>query len=191
MMGFTEKGNIRREALLESAQWSFTQEGYDAGLREIAQNAGVTAMMIKRYFGSKELLFRQVMNNVLPILAEQVLKTAPDLPTLCDRIATALLAHAEPRATPMDGMLILLRSMNNELAATMLCGKFLTHCGPALPEFIPGSSTAQRSAIFLSVVAGLQAMQLVSRATALTEEEPAAIAQRLQALFSVAAEGLT
>jgi AcrR family transcriptional regulator len=191
MTGLSSKGAVRREALLESARWSFTQLGYNAGLRDIARNAGVTAMMIKRYFGSKELLFREVANTVLPVFAEEILKSAPDLTTLCRSIATVLVAEAEPRATPMDGMLIMLRSMNNEVAATILCRRFVAHCGWALPEFIPGSDKAQRTGVFLSVIASFQAMQFVGRTMALSHGEPVAHAERLQALFSAVAEGVT
>lgn len=44
-----------REAILASARRAFALSGYDgAGVRDIAAGAGVTAMMVNRYFGSKE-----------------------------------------------------------------------------------------------------------------------------------------
>src|SRR5260370_22457094 len=47
-----------REAILRAALIAFSRAGYDgAGVREIAQDAGVTAMLVNRYFGSKEALF--------------------------------------------------------------------------------------------------------------------------------------
>ena len=42
-----------RRAILDSARTAFVGSGYDgAGVREIAAGAGVTAMMVNRYFGS-------------------------------------------------------------------------------------------------------------------------------------------
>ena len=47
-----------REAILQSALSAFVRQGYDGvGVREIAQTAGVTAVLVNRYFGSKERLF--------------------------------------------------------------------------------------------------------------------------------------
>ena len=51
-----------REAILASAREAFARVGYDgAGVREIAAGAGVTAMLVNRYFGSKEQLFAEVI----------------------------------------------------------------------------------------------------------------------------------
>ena len=51
-----------REAILDSAIRSFARAGYDGvGVREIARDAGVTAMLVNRYFGSKELLFAEAV----------------------------------------------------------------------------------------------------------------------------------
>ena len=53
---------VTREAILLSARKAFAQSGYDgAGVREIAAGAGVTAMLVNRYFGSKEQLFSEVV----------------------------------------------------------------------------------------------------------------------------------
>src|SRR5262245_39016494 len=51
-----------RAAILQSARVAFARAGYDgAGVREIAQGAGVTAMLVNRYFGSKEQLFAEAV----------------------------------------------------------------------------------------------------------------------------------
>lgn len=51
-----------REAILNSARHAFANAGYDrVGVREIARGAGVTAMLVNRYFGSKEQLFAEVL----------------------------------------------------------------------------------------------------------------------------------
>jgi AcrR family transcriptional regulator len=85
MTGLSRKGAIRREALLESAHWSFTQLGYSAGLRVITANAGVTAMMVKSYFGTKEQMFKEVVDQIFPALAHEVLTNASNLPATMSR----------------------------------------------------------------------------------------------------------
>src|SRR5277367_2716998 len=55
-----------RQAILDSARDAFARAGYDgAGVREIAAGAGVTAMLVNRYFGSKEGLFTEVVAQIM------------------------------------------------------------------------------------------------------------------------------
>src|SRR5580698_10482462 len=123
MKSLGRKGAATREAILKSAREAFTQSGYDVGVREIAENAGVTAMLVNRYFGSKEQLFEEVIDAVLArpgILTHEVMKDTPDLTALCHHGAAALVARTAPQATPMDGFVIMLRSANNKHAAAIL-----------------------------------------------------------------------
>jgi AcrR family transcriptional regulator len=59
----TDKAAVAtRAAILASAREVFARAGYDgAGVREIAAGAGVTAMLVNRYFGSKERLFAEAI----------------------------------------------------------------------------------------------------------------------------------
>src|SRR5215470_4763426 len=69
-----------REAILLSARRAFARAGYDgAGLREIAADAGVTAILVNRYFGSKEGLFAEV---IAATMAQPVILTAENLKSL-------------------------------------------------------------------------------------------------------------
>ncbi len=55
-----------RLAILASARQAFALAGYEgAGVREIARGAGVTAMLVNRYFGSKEQLFAEVIAQAM------------------------------------------------------------------------------------------------------------------------------
>ena len=57
-----------RQAILEAATRRFATQGYQrAGVREIAADAGVTAALVNRYFGSKEGLFAEVIGRALDI----------------------------------------------------------------------------------------------------------------------------
>lgn len=51
-----------KAAILDAAQIAFATRGYGSvGLREIAKDAGIDSALIMRYFGSKELLFRDAL----------------------------------------------------------------------------------------------------------------------------------
>jgi AcrR family transcriptional regulator len=61
-----------REAIAEAARRCFGEAGYDrAGIRDVAQLAGVDPALVMHYFGSKQKLFVSVM--ALPYEPEEVL----------------------------------------------------------------------------------------------------------------------
>src|SRR6186997_1742538 len=95
-----------RRAILTSARRAFARAGYDgAGLREIAADAGVTAMMVNRYFGSKEQLFAAVIAEVMTapiILTQENLASS----ALGEALAAGLVNQTQAGATPLDGFLI-------------------------------------------------------------------------------------
>lgn len=59
-----------REAILRAGQKLFARDGYSAtGVRDVAAEAGVSWALVRRYFGSKEGLFRAAVEDVLRIEA--------------------------------------------------------------------------------------------------------------------------
>ena len=75
-----------RSAILEAATRRFAFEGYqNAGVREIAADAGVDAAMVNRYFGSKEGLFAEVVECAFEIRY----LTDGDRATLAEQIGRA------------------------------------------------------------------------------------------------------
>ena len=57
-----------REAILRAAQKLFAQKGYTTvGVREVATEAGINSTLIRRYFGSKEGLFRAAVEDFLVV----------------------------------------------------------------------------------------------------------------------------
>ncbi|MGT2477542.1 TetR/AcrR family transcriptional regulator [Paraburkholderia terrae] len=192
MKNLSKKGAATRQAILESARKAFTQSGYDVGVREIAENAGVTAMLVNRYFGSKDQLFQEVIDLVLSapgILTRQTMTKASDVPTLCHEIAAALVARTASDVTPMDGFLIMLRSSNNEQAMGILRGKFETHFAQPLTQMLPGEEASQRAAMFLAVIAGFQVMRQIVEIAGLTQVAPDQLVQQLEAIFELLVKG--
>ncbi len=150
-----------RTAILESARAAFIASGYEgAGVREIAEGAGVTAMLINRYFGSKEGLFAEVLAaaNQRPIIATPETLTAPDRAA---RISKALLKVTEPGATALDGFLIMLRSISNDRAVEIAKEVVESHHQKNVTQALSGPDAAQRAALLMSLVAGVQIMRQV------------------------------
>lgn len=57
-----------REAILRAAQKLFAKKGYTTvGVREVAAEAGINSTLIRRYFGSKEGLFRAAVEDFLVV----------------------------------------------------------------------------------------------------------------------------
>ncbi len=89
-----------RARLLSAAQRLFSTTGYAAtGVRELAGAAGLDAALVRRYFGSKEKLFRAALVESLDI--EQMLNTPR--PRFGVHVAAYFLDrdHGAPNPLPM------------------------------------------------------------------------------------------
>lgn len=169
-----------RRAILASARKAFARAGYDgAGLREIAANAGVTAMLVNRYFGSKEGLFAEVaadtMRDAVILSPENI--AAADLPAA---LAKSLVEVTAPGATPLDGFLIMLNSAASPKAAEL--GRELISKGhqATLTNMLDGENAAQRAGVFLALVAGLQVMRQTMELPSLAQADPDELARLLE-----------
>lgn len=173
-----------RADILAAARAAFARAGYDGvGVREIARDAGVTAMLINRYFGSKEGLFVAVIDQTM---AEPVILSADNLaaPDFAARFAAALVDTTRPGATPLDGFLILLRSAGSQRAAEL--GRARIEAGHlrALTDAIAAPDAAERAAIALGLVAGFQVMRQMLGLTVLADAEPARLVALLTPLVA-------
>ncbi|QOC95297.1 TetR/AcrR family transcriptional regulator [Micromonospora craniellae] len=94
----------------------FAREGFGAGLRAIATDAGVAAGLIVHHFGSKDGLRRACDEQVLAVMREQKAKT------LTDGTGTTLLAQLAGVEQYAPIVRYLLRSMQagGRLAATLI-----------------------------------------------------------------------
>jgi AcrR family transcriptional regulator len=180
-----------REAILTSARLAFARAGYDgAGVREIAAGAGVTAMLVNRYFGSKEQLFAEVIAATMAtptILTEEILNSSRP----GEAIAAALVNITETGATPLEGFLIMLRSASSERAAEIGREQIENHYHKVMTAALSGDLAPQRAALVLSLVAGFQVMRQMIGLSALAEAEPSALIKVLAPLFQNLVEGAT
>lgn len=171
-----------RAAILEAAEVAFTRHGYDGvGAREIAADAGVTAMLVNRYFGSKEGLFEEVVDRAF---APRTV-IPDDRETLARSLAERLVARTTPGADPLDPFLLMLRSAGNTRAAEIIALAVSRHAGHALSEQLSGPEPEVRAMLANALIAGFWLLRTVLAIPGLTEGDPTQLTRRLGAAFGV------
>jgi AcrR family transcriptional regulator len=178
-----------REAILASARTAFTKSGYDgAGVREIASGAGVTAMLVNRYFGSKEQLFAEVVARTMAvpvILTPEILEAGNP----GEAIAEALVDLTRSEASPLDGFLIMHRSGSSRRAAEIGREQIETHHHKTMTAALSGKLAPQRAAVVLAIVAGIQIMRQMIGLSALSKAKRKDLVQILAPLFQQLIDG--
>ncbi len=169
-----------REAILNSATRNFARAGYDGvGVREIAGDAGVTAMLVNRYFGSKEQLFAEVVEAsfATPVfIAENPHSLAKDA-------ATALAARTASDTAELAPFLVMLRSASNPRATDIVRDAIERHVGRRLARQLPEPGRQLRSDVLLSVISGVLLMRRVIGTRALNTGKPEQLVEVLAAVF--------
>lgn len=172
-----------RAAILASARTAFARAGYDGvGVRDIAKGAGVTAMLVNRYFGSKEQLFAEVL---AAIQATPSILTRENLasPTRGEDMARVLVGVTKAGATPLDGFRIMFHSASSERAAAIGRRQIETHYQKVLTASLQGEHAAERAALVLSLVAGVQVMRQMMGLGALAHAKPDVLVKLLAPVF--------
>ena len=171
-----------REAILNAGVEAFTRHGYDGvGVREIAQAAGVTAMLVNRYFGSKEGLFAEVVDVSVTDRTIMI----GDKSTLAGDIAAVLVRRTAPEADDLDPFLLMLRSAPNPRAAEILRAGIEKHVEAHLYDEIPATRGTDRAATTLAVIAGFWLMRKIIGNSALTKSDEETLTATLEQVFTV------
>ncbi|PIB42820.1 TetR family transcriptional regulator [Pseudomonas sp. 2588-5] len=180
---------VTREAILLSARKAFAQSGYDgAGVGEIAAGAGVTAMLVNRYFGSKEQLFAEVIADTM---ATPIILTEGNFPSqnLGRTLATALVSITEAGSTPLEGFLIMLHSASSKRAA--IIGREQVEKGhqATMAAALKGAHHEERAALVMALVSGFQVMRQMLELSALAKADPQVLVDLLTPLFQQLVDG--
>jgi AcrR family transcriptional regulator len=174
-----------RAAILRSAIGAFARAGYDGvGVREIAHDAGVTAMMVNRYFGSKEKLFAEAVDTAFT--APVVIAEESDSPE--HDAAARLVGRTNPDADPLEPFLIMLRSVSNPRAVEIVREGIERHVGRRLARQLPDPGRDIRNEVMLSLIAGVFLMRRVIGTRALNETDPDQLVNLLEAVFTAIVE---
>lgn len=173
-----------RASILRSARTAFAKSGYDgAGVREIAAGAGVTAMLVNRYFGSKEQLFAEAIAASMAttsVLAPEIVKPNPS----AEAIAAALVGITKHGDAPLEGFQIMLRSASNERAAEIAREQIERHHQKNIAATLSGVLAPQRTGVLLALIAGFQMMRQMVGLPALAKAEPKALVKVLAPLIA-------
>lgn len=178
-----------RSAILASAVRAFSAQGYDgAGVREIAAGAGVTAMLVNRYFGSKEKLFAEAVAATMerPVILSDANLGAANRPRA---MAKALVAITAPGETPLDGLQILVKSAASKAAARIARLEIDKRNQKRLSSALQGAHAGERAAIVFALVAGFQLMRQSLELPVLKTVAPETLAKLLTPLFAQLLDG--
>src|SRR5262245_4755989 len=177
-----------REAILGSARRAFAKSGYDgAGVREIAAGAGVTAMLVNRYFGSKEQLFAEVVEQTVTkgsIIGGGIM----DMPDPGRALALALVKMTRADAVPLDGFLITFHSAASPAAAAIGREKIEAHHLKSVAKALDGPLARERAALLLAMISGFQVMRQMLGLSPLAKAHDADLATLLAAVFDTLIE---
>jgi AcrR family transcriptional regulator len=178
-----------RAAILASARKAFASAGYDGvGVREIAEGAGVTAMLVNRYFGSKEQLFAEVVADIMArpiILTDRTLSS----PHIGEDIAAGLVDISAAGAEPLEGFRIMCYSASSGRAADIARRQIEAHYHKMLTAAARGAHAPQRAALVLAFVAGVQMMRQMVGLSALADCPPKVLVKLLAPVFQRLMDG--
>ena len=171
----------RTEArILDAATQVFFSAGYDrATIRAVASAAGVDAGLVMHYFGSKQELFRRVIDAV-PVsevsaapgqAAEQILSGLPDR------------LESEPVAS-----LTLLRSMLTNPEAAAAARASIARYQARIAQAIPADDADLRAAIISAITLGLTVSRHLIKTDELATADPAQVIRLLRPVMLALAD---
>ena len=166
--------NDTRGAILDAARSRFAADGFSAAtIRRIAQDAGVDAALVMRFYRSKNDLFAAAMS--VPPDALQRLFDAFDGPAdhLGERFTRAYLTLWESNPSEYEPLLAMFRSaVNNEQAATQLReflqARFRDGMAPRLEE---RADAALRVSAASSLLLGVVVSRHIVRVETMVDED--------------------
>jgi AcrR family transcriptional regulator len=158
--------------ILDTAARVFAAEGYErTTIRAVASAAGVDAGLVMHYFGSKQELFRRVI-EAAPV---------PSVSEAPGQAAEQILAGVADRlvSEPVES-LTLLRSMltNAEAAAAASAG--IARYQAQIAQAIPAADAELRAAIISAITLGITVSRHLVKVDALADADPARVIELLR-----------
>jgi AcrR family transcriptional regulator len=174
----------RTEArILEAATRIFLAAGYErTTIRAVASAAGVDAGLVMHYFGSKQELFRRVIDAApVPEVSAAPGQAADQI---LDSLASRL--ESEPVAS-----LTLLRSMLTNPEAASAAGVAIARYEAQIAQAIPAGDADLRAAIISAITLGITVSRHLIKSDELATADPARVIELLRpCMRSLAGSGL-
>src|ERR1700722_12518184 len=167
--------------ILDAAAQLFLTAGYErTTIRAVASAAGVDAGLVMHYFGSKQELFRQVI-DAAPIpeaIGTHGQAAEQTLATLADRLAN------EPAAS-----LAVLRSMLTNPEAASVISEGMTRYQAQIARAIPAGDASLRAALISAIILGVTVSRHLIKPDELATAAPAQVISLLRpCMISLAAQ---
>jgi AcrR family transcriptional regulator len=163
----------RTEArILDAASQAFLTAGYErTTIRAVASAAGVDAGLVMHYFGSKQELFRRVID------AAPVREMSGPPGQAAEQILAALASRleSEPAAS-----LTLLRSMLTNPEAASAASAGIARYEAQIAEAIPADDADLRAAIISAITIGILVSRHLIKADQLATADPAQVISLLR-----------
>ena len=172
----------RTEArILDAATQLFLTAGYErATIRAVASAAGVDPGLVMHYFGSKEELFRRVI-DAAPV---------PEVSGAPGQAAEQILAALAGRlASEPTASLALLRSMLTNPEAASAASAGIARYQTQIAQAIPASDASLRAAIISAITLGVMVSRHLIKSDELADADPAQVISLLRpCMASLAAQ---
>lgn len=175
----TKNRNATEAKILEAARRLFSHDSYDnVGIRDIASEAGVDSALISRYFGSKEGLFLEALENG---------RSHPDF-LQEGRDGMAALAAEMLTDGPQDDdklidLLIMLNSANSCDAGCAVRDSIETRFHRPVAALIGGENSDLRARLFGSVLMGLAISRTIMGPYGIAEDEAGPLKERIRTIL--------
>src|ERR1700722_3230163 len=167
--------------ILDAASQAFLTAGYErTTIRAVASAAGVDPGLVIHYFGSKQELFRRVIDAapVPEVSGTPEQATEQILATLADR-----LGH-EPVAS-----LTILRSMLTNPEAASVISEGMTRYQAQIARAIPAGDASLRAALISAIILGVTVSRHLIKSDELASADPAQVISLLRpGMLSLAAQ---
>ena len=158
---------VTRAAILHAARQRFARHTYDdVGLRDIAGDAGVDASLIKRYFGSKERLFADVLRSCE--MRGDLFDGQRD--TFGHRIADQIVFEPK-QGDKLMGLHIMLRSIGSAKASEIVQNSAQADFFGPFAAWLGGSDAAARVKLISGLMMGLAVGHELGNGFGLTQAE--------------------
>jgi AcrR family transcriptional regulator len=168
----TEQRRRTEARILDAATNAFFSAGYDrTTIRAVASAAGVDAGLVMHYFGSKQELFRRVID------AAPVPEVSGAPGEAAEQILAGLASRLESEPT---ASLALLRSMltNSEAASAASAG--IARYQAQMAQAIPADDADLRAAIISAITLGIAVSRHLLKSDELATADPARVIDLLR-----------
>jgi AcrR family transcriptional regulator len=158
--------------ILDAASQVFVADGYErATIRAVASAAGVDAGLVMHYFGSKQELYRRVIDAApVPEISGTPMEAAEQiLAGLADRLAS-----------PPVASLAMLRSMLTNPEAASAASDGIARYEAQIAQVIPADDAGLRAAIISAITLGITVSRHLLKTDQLAAADPADVIRLLR-----------